>query len=418
MRISRQSGRGSRASMVGAAARLFAPSGSQPRSAAAANLIAKRIRGHGFELSRRERLFLLLEEPSSSAHAHAFSMLVRVATLLATMSDVLESIPWVVARTGHAPWLAANVTFFSLFIVEACARVTCYVPFKRVHRDPFIWLDILTVIPFLCRLLTAAALGTDISEASWGLHVFEAFGSIRLLKLCRYDEGAALLARAVSRSMAQLYVPLFMLLILVASCSTVLYKIEYRAIVDECRSMWLTAGVSADFVEQQPKGVTWDCIVCDSGSSLDSSDGSSSLGTDGTSWAAAQLTAQFCTTCRGYPDGHPECLGVPWQQTFISVPHAMWFVLVTVTTVGFGDVSPATWSGQVFIGFVILLGVVFLAMPLATVGHNFNAVWDERQLFKVQALVRQVQAISHYRADTLSPSQMSILYLSTAALTL
>ena len=43
-------------------------------------------------------------------------------------------------------------------------------------------------------------LTTDISQ---GQRVLEAFGSIRLLKLCRYDEGAALLMRALSRSVAQ-----------------------------------------------------------------------------------------------------------------------------------------------------------------------------------------------------------------------
>ena len=36
--------------------------------------------------------------------------------------------------------------------------------------------------------------------------------------------------------------------------------------------------------------------------------------------------------------------------------------------------------GQLFIGAVMLLGVVFLAMPLSTVGNNFTSVWEERQV--------------------------------------
>ena len=47
------------------------------------------------------------------------------------------------------------------------------------------------------------------------------------------------------------------------------------------------------------------------------------------------------------------------------------YVLVTVTTVGYGDLSPKTWRGQLFACIVIVCGVVFLAMPLAIVGRTF-----------------------------------------------
>lgn len=52
----------------------------------------------------------------------------------------------------------------------------------------------------------------------------------------------------------------------------------------------------------------------------------------------------------------------------------MWFLVVTVSTVGFGDVSPSTTLGQMFISAVILLGIIFLAMPLSVVGNNFQQV--------------------------------------------
>ena len=56
-----------------------------------------------------------------------------------------------------------------------------------------------------------------LSKAGAGItiRVLEALASLRLLKLCRYYEGASLLAMAVGKSLKQLSVPLFMLLIMV-----------------------------------------------------------------------------------------------------------------------------------------------------------------------------------------------------------
>jgi hypothetical protein len=39
---------------------------------------------------------------------------------------------------------------------------------------------------------------------------------------------------------------------------------------------------------------------------------------------------------------------------------------------------------------VILGGILFLAMPLAVVGNNFQQVWNDRCLYKLQALTRQM----------------------------
>ena len=109
---------------------------------------------------------------------------------------------------------------------------------------------------------------------------------------------------------------------------------------------------------ERPDGVRWGCDVCPiaSGSTGGGADGSGSFLAD------VRWSAELCATCRGYPVGHPECLGVRFRQTFNSVPHAMWFTIVTVTTTGFGDVYPETSPGKTFVSAVILMGVVFLAV--------------------------------------------------------
>ncbi|MCB1970126.1 MAG: ion transporter [Geminicoccaceae bacterium] len=48
---------------------------------------------------------------------------------------------------------------------------------------------------------------------------------------------------------------------------------------------------------------------------------------------------------------------------FGSVPMAMWWAVVTLTTVGYGDVTPITAAGKVFGAFATVIGVGMAAMP-------------------------------------------------------
>lgn len=80
-----------------------------------------------------------------------------------------------------------------------------------------------------------------------------------------------------------------------------------------------------------------------------------SLAPAATSATAAVALPELCATCGGFPVGHSECLGVPFGQRFPSVPHTWWFVVVAVTTVGFGDVVPESGAGKLFVA--VLLGV-------------------------------------------------------------
>ncbi|MFH1321274.1 MAG: ion transporter [Bacteroidota bacterium] len=58
-------------------------------------------------------------------------------------------------------------------------------------------------------------------------------------------------------------------------------------------------------------------------------------------------------------------------QAFSSIPETMWWAVITLTTVGYGDVYPITVAGK-FIGAVIaILGVGLIAMPAAIIASGF-----------------------------------------------
>lgn len=68
------------------------------------------------------------------------------------------------------------------------------------------------------------------------------------------------------------------------------------------------------------------------------------------------------------------------QKAFLSVPHAMWFVVVTISTVGYGDIYPKSYAGKFIGAILIVAGVGYLAMPLAIIGQQFGDVWKERRV--------------------------------------
>jgi len=56
---------------------------------------------------------------------------------------------------------------------------------------------------------------------------------------------------------------------------------------------------------------------------------------------------------------------------FGSIPAAMWWSIVTLTTVGYGDASPVTPLGQAFAGLVAILGIGMFALPTSILGAAF-----------------------------------------------
>jgi voltage-gated potassium channel len=56
---------------------------------------------------------------------------------------------------------------------------------------------------------------------------------------------------------------------------------------------------------------------------------------------------------------------------FESIPHAMWWAIVTLTTTGYGDVFPATAIGRILAAIIMLLGVGVVALPAGIVATGF-----------------------------------------------
>ena len=58
-------------------------------------------------------------------------------------------------------------------------------------------------------------------------------------------------------------------------------------------------------------------------------------------------------------------------EGFSSIPAAMWWGMVTLTTVGYGDLAPATALGRILGAVVALFGIGLFALPAGILGSAF-----------------------------------------------
>ena len=59
-------------------------------------------------------------------------------------------------------------------------------------------------------------------------------------------------------------------------------------------------------------------------------------------------------------------------EKFGSIPQSMWWSIVTLTTVGYGDVYPATSMGKFFGSIIIILGIGTVALPSGILASAFT----------------------------------------------
>uniref|UniRef100_A0A0N4Z3W7 BTB domain-containing protein n=1 Tax=Parastrongyloides trichosuri TaxID=131310 RepID=A0A0N4Z3W7_PARTI len=62
---------------------------------------------------------------------------------------------------------------------------------------------------------------------------------------------------------------------------------------------------------------------------------------------------------------------------FTSIPAAFWWSIVSLTTVGYGDVIPVTTAGKLIASGAIISGVLVLALPITIIVDNFMKVTSE-----------------------------------------
>ena len=77
------------------------------------------------------------------------------------------------------------------------------------------------------------------------------------------------------------------------------------------------------------------------------------------------------------------------HNDFNSIPLGLWWALVTMTTVGYGDMVPKTWAGLVVGSLCALSGVLVIALPVPVIVSNFSMFYSHTQVRRIESCLKQ-----------------------------
>ncbi len=64
---------------------------------------------------------------------------------------------------------------------------------------------------------------------------------------------------------------------------------------------------------------------------------------------------------------------------FATIPHSMWWAIITMTTVGYGDVVPVTGIGKTIGALMGVIGIGMVALPAGILASGFNQALHTRR---------------------------------------
>jgi len=90
--------------------------------------------------------------------------------------------------------------------------------------------------------------------------------------------------------------------------------------------------------------------------------------------------------------------GKAQPDRFGSIPEAMYWAIITLTTVGYGDVHPVTVAGKIVAGVTAVMGLVMLSLPVGIIATAFAEVIHRRDFVVTWNMVARVPLFAQLQA--------------------
>ncbi|KAJ7775034.1 hypothetical protein B0H16DRAFT_1362395 [Mycena metata] len=261
----------------------------------------------------RRNLFALLEQPTSSDSAFLVHILVTFLVVLSAIVTVLETVP-AFHSIQTSVWFGLETSLVALFTIEYIARCLAW---SGTWRSLLGWVVSFFGIIDLLSVLPYYIELLLLQDTS----VFFRFSILRMFRLLR------VFRPFLSRSRAQntILLTIEVMYISVRQSQHALFALGFFVV------MVLT--VFSTLLYFAERG-TWDDIL-----------------------------ETFVNI-----DGDPS--------QFASIPAAAWFVLVTITTVGYGEITPRSFLGRLVTLPLLVFGLLLIALPSFVLGREFSLVWE------------------------------------------
>ncbi len=231
----------------------------------------------------------------------AFDVALLIAIILSVLAVLLESVAWI-DEQYHAALLTAEWVFTVLFTVEYLLRLLCVRRPTAYARSFFGVVDLLSILPTYISLLFPGAQHLLVIRALRLLRLF------RVFKLARYLREAENLLASLKAAWSKVTVFIVTVVILVVIVGAMMNLIEGSGAFNH-----------APVFEADGTPV------------LDES-------------------------------GRPVTAPTP-TPGFESIPSSMYWAIVTMSTVGYGDIAPVTFPGKVVASLLILIGYSLIIVP-------------------------------------------------------
>ncbi|EEY54709.1 Voltage-gated Ion Channel (VIC) Superfamily [Phytophthora infestans T30-4] len=259
------------------------------------------------------KLWEFFEDPQSSTPAYYFSLGIYGFIIISTFVFVAET------EEVFDPYMVVLTTLEAIcagvFSFELLGRfVVC--PSKLAFLQDYAnWVDFAAVFPFYMESLLAV----DNAGSFGAIRIVRLTRVARVLKMSRYSSAIQVFTQAISISIKPLTMLIFLMSIAMIIFSSAIYFAEYTD--DGCRADgWM-----------------------------------------GNSAAVASVSASDACVC---VDPNP----------YQGIATSFWWCIVTMSTVGYGDMTPVTLFGKVIGCCTVLTGMLVLALPITVIGTNFQKV--------------------------------------------
>ena len=328
-------------------------------------------------LQFRRSVWLLLEEPSSSTAARATAIVITAAIFVSTLSFCAETLPGLHRRYGPL-FSTIEAVCVAAFTVEFSARLLCTPDLGAFVRAALNWIDFIAVVPFFVDLLLRGAGVSDDADtlSSAFIRAMRLVRVFRLLKTGRYLAWMRVFGSTMRESLS----PLFMLLVVSSLALVFVSSFEYFLE----RGTWVpTAGLNTTAT---PVGRG------------DEGSGGNAL--------APELAG------RGVGAWVADNGAV---SQFTSIPDTFWWGTITLTMVGYGDVSPITQLGQFFAAGAFFVGIILTSIPISLISGNFHVAFERMERLAAIKAVHAAQKAASKSEDSSAVEESGVLGASAHA---